>query len=179
MINPRAAASAAADCGLCGAPAAQQTSPALPARPSSVPAASRRRRVLPSEALCPAALCRPPQPTTKTKAALPAPGSPSMATTRRAAAFSPPTTSGEGAGREGDWARPGLGTGAAVPWTAPRPVRGGPGGADRNPHGPLLPWTQTLATPVPASPPAPRGAGLGPVRVGAEAGGGWAGQLRF
>ena len=56
-----------------------------------------------------------------------------MATTRRAAAFSPPTTSGEGAGREGGWARPGLGTRAAVPWTAPRPVRGGPGGADRNP----------------------------------------------
>lgn len=80
----------------------------------------------------PATSCRPPPPTARTRAAPRVPGSPSTATTRRAVASSPPTTSGEGAAQSvGRGLRPpGSRAGARprrrapAPWTAPGPPAG-------------------------------------------------------
>lgn len=178
MINPRAASSTA-DCGLCRAQAAPPTSPVQPAFPSSALVVSRRRRVLLSEALSPAAPCRLPPPTAKTRAAPLAPGSPSTATTQRAAASSPLTTSGEGTRQEGEWAGTGMawprqthaGTMdsalACPPWPSPGPAQPPPaaGTSPRDPN----PLRQH-----PAGRDQPR------TREGrVEVGGGWASQLFF
>lgn len=74
---------------------------------SAEPGARPLPRPQPSPAAQPprsADLCRRLPPTAKTRAARPAPASPSTATIRRAAVSSPPTTSGELA-----WQRPGCG----------------------------------------------------------------------
>lgn len=122
----------------------------------------------------PATPCRWPPPTVRTRVAPRAQGSPSTATTRPAAASSPPITSGEGARREGGQRlgppgsapAPGL-AGAPAPWTATR-TRPHPGHA-------TAPAAPVCCAPVPTPAPHP-GADLGPA-TGFEAVGGWASPL--